>query len=199
MAYPAIEAPYGLRPIGLIGSRVYAGAFRQFPIASGSATPIFNGDVVRIASNGTVVKETGTSSATPVGVFLGCSYTDPVFGKVFRQHYPGGVTAADIMAHVCDDPDTLFKVAVVSSGTTIASVTRTVVGNNTSLVQNAGNAVTGNSAVAASASTATTATLPLRIVDVVEETHVPGDPAAYTEVIVKWNFGMHQYQNATGV
>jgi len=78
-------------------------------------------------------------------------------------------------------------------------VNRTAVGNNSALVQNAGNTTNGNSRVAISATTATTNTLPVRIIDVVPETAQAANPGNYTEVIVKWNFGMHQYENATGV
>ena len=199
MTYPSVDAPYGLIPINLIGGQVFAGATRQIPIAASSATAIFYGDVVRLADTGTLAKDTGTSAATPVGVFLGCSYTDPVFGKTFRQFYPGGVTATDIQAYVQDDPDALFKVAVVSSGTTISFVNRTSVGNNAVLVQNAGSTFNGNSRVAVSSTTATTSTWPVRIIDVVPETTTTGNPGSFTEVIVKWNQGMHQYLNPTGV
>lgn len=199
MAYPSVSAPYGLIPINLIGGQVFAGATRQIPIASGSATAIFFGDVVELNSSGTLSKSTGTDAATPVGVFLGCSYTDPTFGKVFRQYYPASTTASDIMAYVEDDYDALFKVAVVSSGTTISYVNRTAVGNNAVLVQNSGSTVNGNSKVAVSSTTATTSTWPVRIIDVVPETAIAGYPGSYTEVIVKWNAGMHQYTNPTGV
>ena len=199
MAYPSVDAPYGLIPINLIGGQVFAGATRQIPIATNSSTAIFYGDVVKLGSTGTLEKDTGTSAATPVGVFLGCSYTDPVFGKTFRQFYPGTTNISDVMAYVVDDPDTLFKVAVVSSGTTIGTVTRTAVGNNAVLVQNAGNTATGNSKVAVSATTNTTSTFPVRIVDVISETSPAGNPGSYTEVVVKWNQGMHQYLNPTGV
>ena len=199
MAYPAVEAPYGLLPINLIGGQVFAGSTRQIPIVSASATAIFYGDLVRLADTGTVTKDTGTSAATPVGVFLGCTYTDPTFGKTFRQFYPGAVTASDITAYVLDDPDALFKVAVVSSGTTMSFVSRTSVGNNAVLVQNAGSTATGNSRVAISSTTATTSTFPVRIIDVVPETATAGNPGSFTEVIVKWNQGMHQYLNPTGI
>ena len=199
MSYPSVDAPYGLIPINLIGGQVFAGATRQIPIAASSATAIFYGDVVRLADTGTLAKDTGTNAATPVGVFLGCSYTDPVFGKTFRQFYPGGVTATDIQAYVQDDPDALFKVAVVSSGTTISFVNRTAVGNNAFLVQNSGSTANGNSRVAVSSTTATTSTWPLRIIDVIPETTTAGNPGSYTEVVVKWNQGMHQYLNPTGV
>jgi hypothetical protein len=199
MAYPTVSAPYGLIPINLIGGQVFAGATRQIPIATNSATAIFYGDVVRLADTGTLAKDTGTDAATPVGVFLGCSYTDPVFGKTFRQFYPGTTNITDVMAYVQDDPDALFKVAVVSSGTTIGTVTRTAVGNNAVLVQNSGNTANGNSRVAIDDTTATTSTWPVRIIDVVPETSPAGNPGSYTEVIVKWNQGMHQYLNPTGV
>ncbi len=199
MAYPSVSAPYGLIPINLIGGQVFAGATRQIPINSGSATAIYYGDVVKLGSDGTLSKDAGTDAATPVGVFLGVSYTDATYGKTFRQYYPGSVTASDISAYVQDDPDALFKVAVVSSGTTIGYVNRTSVGNNAVLVQNAGSTVNGNSKVAIDDTTATTSTWPVRIIDVVPETATAGNPGSYTEVIVKWNQGMHQYLNPTGV
>ena len=215
MAYPTVSAPYGLKPVNLIGGQVNAGSTRQIPIASGYATSIFNGDVVKLSSDGVLVKETGTTTATPVGVFMGVSYTDPVLKyKIFSQYYPADTVASDIVAYVVDDPDALFKVAVVSGTTVVAGVGRTVVGNNVALVQNAGDANTGNSAVAVlSTSAATTVSLPIRIIDVVPET--VDSSGNYTEVIVKWNApyftlaegapntitfaGGHQYLNPLGV
>jgi hypothetical protein len=198
MAYPTVSAPYGLIPINLVGGRVFAGATRQIPIAASSATAIYFGDVVDLNSDGVLAKETGTATATPVGVFLGCTYTDPTYGATFRQYYPGNVTATDIVAYVVDDPQALFKVAVCTAGsTTINAVSRTAVGNNTALVQNTGSTVTGNSKVAVSVTTATDSTLPVRIIDVIPET--ANSLGSYTEVIVKWNAGMHQYDNPTGV
>lgn len=208
MAYPTVNGPYGLIPINLIGGQVFAGATRQIPIATNSSTAIYFGDVVKLNNGGTLDKETGTTTATPVGVFLGCSYTDPTFGKTFRQWYPGTTNITDVVAYVEDDPDALFKVAVVTSNsapTTIDYVTRTNVGNNAILTQAAGNTTTGNSRVAIGATTATTNTWPVRIIDVVPETAIAGYPGSYTEVIVKWNepttgaVGGHQYRQATGV
>ena len=179
MAYPTVSGPYGLIPINLIGGQVFAGATRQIPIASGSATAIYYGDVVKLNSDGTLDKDTGTDSATPVGVFLGCSYVDPTYGLTFRQYYPGALTNSTITAYVQDDPDALFKVAVVSSGTTIGYVNRTSVGNNAVLVQNSGSTTTGNSAVAIDNTTATTSTWPVRVIDVVPETAFAGYPGSY--------------------
>jgi hypothetical protein len=199
MAYPTVSGPYGLKPVNLIGGQVFAGATRQIPIASAYNTNLLNGDLVKIVSSGTLEKDAGTTTATPVGVFLGCRYTDPNLGyELYSQYFPANTVAGDIVAYVADDPDQLYKVAVVSGTTVIAGVGRTVVGNNMSLVQNAGSTQSGNSKVAVlSSSAATTNTLPIRVIDVVTETASAAD--TYVELIVKFNWGMHQYQNATGV
>lgn len=197
MAYPSVSGPYGLIPINLIGGQVFASATRQIPIATNSSTAIYFGDVVKLSSTGTADKDTGTNAATPVGVFLGCSYTDPTYGKTFRQYYPGTTNVTDVVAYVQDDPDALFKVAVVSTGTNISYVTRANVGENAVLVQTAGSTITGDSKVAVSSTTGTTSTWPIRIIDVISETQ--SSAGSYTEIVVKWNQGMHQYLNPTGV
>jgi hypothetical protein len=89
----------------------------------------------------------------------------------------------------------LVKVAVVSSGTTIAPLGRAAVGQNTSVILNSGNTTTGNSAQAIDDTTDITATLPIRIIDVVPETATGAD--AFVEMIVKIN--THTYNNTTGI
>jgi|TARA_R110000824_G_scaffold365060_2_gene553544 hypothetical protein len=199
MAYPTVSAPYGLKPVNLIGGQVFAGATRKFKIASGYAANLLYGDVVKIINDGTIEKDTGTATATPVGVFLGVSYTDPGQNQpIWKQYWPTGTVASDAMAFVCDDPDQLFRVAVTAAGSsTISSVARTAIGNNSALIQGTGSTITGDSAVSISATTATTNTLPIRIIDIVPDTATAAD--TYVEVIVKWNFGMHQYERALGV
>jgi hypothetical protein len=201
MAYPTIDKPYGLRPVNLIGGQVFSGATRQMEIASGYATSIFYGDLVKRVSDGTIEKDTGTTTATPCGVFLGVSFTNSSTGQVQQQQfYPASQSiksGTQIFAVVADDPDTLFQVAVVSGTTVITGVGISAIGNNSTLVQNAGSATTGNSAVAILAATATTNTLPIRIIDVVRDTATAADN--FPEVIVKINFGMHQYNAALGV
>jgi hypothetical protein len=148
-----------------------------------------------------IEKDTGTATATPCGVFLGVQFTNGSTGQVQQQQfYPASQSiksGTQIFAVVADDPDTLFQVAVVSSGTTITGVGISAIGNNTTLVQNAGSTTTGNSAVAVTATTAVTATLPIRIIDVVRDTATAADN--FPEIIVKINATMHQYNNATGI
>jgi hypothetical protein len=199
MAYPTVSAPYGMVPVNLLGGQVYAGQTRQLPIGSGETTAIFYGDVVTLNSAGNITKEAGTSSATTIGVFLGCTYVDPNTSQpVFKQYYPGGLSVSGMKAYVQDDPDQLYKVAVVSTGTTIGFLTQAAVGKNVSLVQNTGSTTTGDSKNAVLNTTDTETTLPIRVVDVVPETAIANYPGSYTEVIVRFNFGISLYENATG-
>ena len=201
MAYPTVSAPYGLKPVNLIGGQVFAGSTRLMQIASGYATNIFYGDLVQRVAGGTIEKDVGTTTATPCGIFLGVSFTNSSTGQVQQQQfYPASQaikSGTQIFAVVADDPDTLFQVAVVSSGTTISGVGITAIGNNATLVQNAGSTTSGNSAVAILDSTATSGSLPIRVIDVVRDTATAADN--FPEVIVKINATMHQYNNATGV
>ena len=202
MAYPTVSAPYGLKPVNLIGGQVFAGATRQMQIASGYATNIFYGDLVKRISDGTIEKDTGTSTATPCGVFLGVSFTNASTGQVQQQQYYPASTpikaGTKIFAVVADDPDTLFQVVSCSSTTTVAAMGISAIGNNIALIQNTGSTITGNSAVAIDEGTQnTTSSLPIRIIDVVRETATGAD--SFVEFIVKINATMHQYNNSTGV
>jgi len=201
MAYPTVSAPYGLKPVNLIGGQVFAGSTRLMQIASGYATNIFYGDLVKRISDGTIELDSGTTTATPCGIFLGVQFTNGSTGQVQQQqYYPASQaikSGTQIFAVVADDPDTLFQVAVVSGTTVITGVGISAIGNNATLVQNAGSTTTGNSAVAILATTATTSSLPIRIIDVVRDTATAAD--VFPEVIVKINATMHQYNNSTGV
>ena len=203
MAYPTVSAPYGLKPINLIGGQVFAGATRQIVITNttgtGYGTSIFYGDVVKLASDGTLQVDAGTTTATPVGVFLGCQYTSATTGQLtFSQYYPASLavkSGSTILAFVADDPDQLFKVVLVTgttaddatSGLLPAYLGRTIIGSNAQLVQNTGSTVTGDSKVGiySAAGATTTATLPIRIIDVVPDT--ANSSGNFCEVIVKWN------------
>ena len=198
MAYPTVSAPFGLQPINRIDGMPYAGAIRQIPVAAGFGTAIFDGDTVVINSDGYLVKSTTTDSGNIVGVCVGGQYVNSSNQTVQGQFIPAlASTSTNLaLAYVVDDPMALFKVAVVTSGTTMGTAGRTVVGSNLALVLNAGNTTTGNSAFAVTLTGAgTTATIPIRVIDVVPETATAAD--TFTELLVKIN--THQYNNTTGV
>jgi len=194
-------APYGLKAVNLVGGQPYAGSTRQLKIASGYASNIFNGSVVSIVAAGTVeiVSEVGSNAdafpAGTVGVFVGCSYTDPsTKQKLFSQYWPTGTVASDAVAYVIDDPDVVFQ---IQADDTLA---QTALGINIPVVNpTAGSTTTGNSTMAADASAiAVTNTLAFKIIDFVDSTTSSvGD--TYTDILVKFNPLSHAYTNGTGI
>ena len=201
--------PTGFLPVNLLGGRVYSGATRSIPIASGYAQNIGFGDLVTIASSGTIERVDTSSGAkaafasAPVGIFVGCNFTDPTLKyKLFDQNWVSGTVASDAVAVIVDDPDAVFQVTLTNgSGTqyTASAATQSNVGNNigyyqpSTLVNAAGNStVSGNLA-----SANTTSTLPWRIVAVVPESVL--SDGTFTQVQVIYNFGLHFYRQATGI
>ena len=187
MAYPVVSAPYGLKPINLIGGQVFAGSTREYAIANGYNTNIFYGDFVGLTrGNLQRISVTSGSLGTLAGVFLGCSYTNPVTKqKQFSQYWPAGTAAGDAVAIVCDDPDTVFKAVICSSGTTVASGARAMIGQNLAMINNTGLTSTGNSLNALAAPTdtpATTDSLPIRVLGLVTDTVVSLGTATYSSI-----------------
>ena len=219
MAYPTVDKPYGLKPINLIGGQVFAGATRQRRIASGASSIGF-GDPVIFVNDGTVAVSTSTTTAPATGfagVFLGCQFVSSVTGQpTWSQAWISGTSVKAntfIYAYVCEDPDQLFQVAVVT-GTTVVSTTSgleyTNINNNVALVANTLNTTTNDSQQGILLSSANvTATLPVRIVDLVPDTaFVSGGTTYYPEAIVKFNApyvsgqtvaGGHAYYNPVGL
>jgi hypothetical protein len=192
---PAYTKPFGFQPVNLIGGRVNAGSTREVPISANFATKIRYGDLVTIAS-GVIARDTATTAFTSggvLGVFLGCSYTDATMGKVFRQNWIASTVASDAVAIVCDDPQMIFRVAYVSSGTTVTGLTyANAVGKNVRVYANDTSTVTSDAAVGA---IATTSTLPYRVIDVDRDSWTG---SLYSALLVTYNFGNHAYQQATG-
>ena len=195
MAYPTVDAPYGLQPINSVDGKPYAGATRLLPIASTYNTAIFNGDIVRVAAGGTIEKSTVTVDSTTAaanntyGVFMGVQYVNAQGQTVQGQYYPGNAAATSAVAYVVDDPMAAFKVAVTFSGNaTVTTVNQSIIGTNMS-VRNpgTGNNITGDSVVSVYATTAegNAAALPVRVVEVVPATATSA--GAFTEVVVKLN------------
>jgi hypothetical protein len=206
-------APYGLRPVNLIGGQPYAGSTRLIKIASGYGANLFFGQPVRVGGDGTIIAAAVTSTAPDTGVtgvFVGCTYTDPNLKiKVFKQYWPTGTVASDAFAYVVDDPDVVFQLQADGA------VSQSALGENIGLNASSGDTATGNSTTSGNAGAATTgspftgtatSSLPLRIVGFVESTtSTVGD--AYTDLLVKFNApyfdtdklkGGHSYDQAVG-
>lgn len=185
MAYPVIDAPYGLKPVNLIGGQPFAGSTRELPIQYAYSTNIFYGDWVVVTrgfvNRASVAAGTGVNQVN--GIFMGCSYTSPTTKqKIFSQYWPASTTAGDAVAYIADDPDTVFKAVVCSATTVIASGAKAMIGQNLSMINNTGSVNTGNSAnaVLAPVDTPVTTILPLRCVGVVPDTAVSLGTATFS-------------------
>ena len=163
MAYPTVSAPYGYKPVNLIGGQVFSGSTRMYPVAYNNSAAIFYGDPVVLSNGYAVIPSLPVSSTNViVGVFLGCSYTNPATKqKLFSQYLPANTLAGDIVAIVADDPDVVLRCAVTASaGSTVVSSANSInVGSNmlgnSSVV---GSIATGNSSNGVIAATAAGAT-----------------------------------------
>ena len=187
MAYPVVSAPYGLKPINLIGGQVFAGSTRDYPITNAYATNIFYGDYVGL-SRGEIVRlsvSTGTAG-NQSGIFLGCRFTNPLTKQLtFSQYWPASTAAGDAVAIVLDDPDAVFKGVVCSATTVIASGARALIGQNLAMINNTGSTTSGdskNAILAPSATPATTSSLPVRVLGLVSDSAVSLGNATYTSI-----------------
>jgi hypothetical protein len=176
------DAPFGLRP-----SRTSISSQQQnrYRIASGYATAIFQGDLVAMVTGGGIERVAAGGSGLILGVFNGCNYTDPTTGKpTWSNYYPGSVAAADIIADVIDDPNATFEVQA-NAAFPVADLA-----GNFDIVDNSpvGDTTSGGSRMELDVTTgATTATLPLKAIDISQDPENSDVSSANTNVIVKIN------------
>ena len=172
------DAPFGLRPVKSSTSSQRQNRYR---IASGYNTNIFQGDLVTVATNGTVVRVAAGDNALCLGVFNGCQYTDPTTSEtVFSNFYPASTNASDIIAFIIDDPDVVFEVQA-DAAFPIADL----FGNFDIVYTTAGSTATGISGAelkVADGGTATT--LSIKAIDISEDPDNDDVSSANTNVYV---------------
>jgi hypothetical protein len=188
---------YGLRPIGLVGSASNSTGVTQYEIASNNTNAIYQYGIVVPTANGVIDYAGATDGGTTqaLGVLMGVEYQDSVQKKpVFLNYWPGsGSVSVDtnypVKAFVADDPNQLFKVASDASLTDRATALATVFANaslGTSARTGSTNTGSSDSALSVS-SVATTATLPLRIVGILDDVSNSDYTAAGIPLIVRLN------------
>lgn len=187
--------PSGAQPISQLGQGYNTQGFSSYSIASAYDTNIFYGDFVILVTAGTIEKSVATSAfegTGAIGVFVGCTYTDPVLNyKLHSQFWPANTVASDAEAYVVDDPNALFLMQ--ASG----SIPQTALGAGADIVQTAGTTNIGKSRNAVNSTLPSlAATNPLRIVDFYRgpESAV-GD--SFTDLIVRIN--VHALRSTTGI
>lgn len=205
-----VAAPYGLKPISLIGGQSFTGGtIREYLMTTNNTAAIFNGDLVQlgaaVAGQPTVVAATPTTSTAGIaGVCVGVRYQlagQQLGYPLYAQYLPANAVTAgytNIFIRVVEDPDQLYQVQ--SQG----SVGYGSIGKTVALANFGGSTTTGNSTVALSSTIANTSALAVKIVDLVNASstfggNFPSNPGdAYTDCIVKLNFGVHQYYQSAG-
>ena len=173
------ESAYGLRPIGMVGSGVNSTGITEYEIASNNTNAIFNGAIVVPLTTGFIDQAGATNGGTTqaLGVLTGVMYQDATQKKpVWLNYWPGsGGVSVDtnypVRVYVADNPNQLFQCSSDAS-TTDRATAQGLVFANTDLGTSArtGSTDTGASNSQMSvANAAATATLPLRIVGIVND------------------------------
>ena len=193
-----IDAPFGFRQVGGLGSRPTSNGTSQYKIASGQTAAMYAGDVVCLAGSGGLKVEGGTTvtaghvgpsetdAARNVGIFNGCLYEDPTTNKpTFQNYWPGDVAAA-ADAFIYDDPDDLFEVQ------TAGTHTQAVVGQACDMVYAAGSTVTNGRSKEELLGTASASGM-FAVLRLSEDPSNNDVSSANSNWIVKFNTGQHVY------
>lgn len=160
------NAPFGLRPMGTVNGQPYSGAVRAYSVAAGDGTAIYIGDAVKLAGTTQIIN--GSPYSDVVIAATGDVLVGAVVGVLpaTRDSLTYRAASTQRILLVADDPNQLFEVAQGSGGT---ALTANDVGLNADLSVVAGSAITGYSgSVVNNATEATTNTLDLKIVSIVD-------------------------------
>ena len=193
-----IDAPFGFRQVGGLGSRPTSNGTSQYKIASGQTAAMYAGDVIALAGSGGLKVEGGTTvtagyvgpsetdASRNVGIFNGCLYEDPTTNKpTFQNYWPGDVAAA-ADAFIYDDPDDLFEVQ------TAGTHTQAVVGQACDMVYTAGSTVTNGRSKEELLGTASASGM-YAVLRLSEDPSNSDVSSANSNWIVKFNTGQHVY------
>ena len=175
------DASFGLKPVRMMGGSPYSGGQSRYRIAANYGTSIFQGDLVMQVTGGSVEIHADGGTVPIVGVFNGCMYTDPTTSEqIFSNYYPASTNAADIIAFIHDDPNTVFEVQADDT-----FPVADLFGNFDIVYTNSGSTYTGISGAELDVTTGATATsLPLKAIDVSQDPDNSDVASANTNVLV---------------
>ena len=175
------DAAFGMRPVKRIGGTPYTGGQSRYRIAANYGTAIFQGDMVMQVTGGGVEVHADGGTVPIIGVFNGCSYTDPTTKEqVFKNYYPASTNASDIIAYVIDDPMVIFEIQCNA-----AFPVADLFGNFDIVYTSSGSTTTGMSGAELNVSDgATTATLSLKCIDISEDPENSDVSSDATNVLV---------------
>ena len=190
------DTSYGLRPLSRQGSSVSSTGLTEYRIASDNSNPIYQGMAVIPLAAGVIddLQAAAGGNVAICGVFGGCEYVSSTTGKpVFSNYWPGSGADSNhpVKAFLYDDPNQLFRIAtsnVVAAANTEAEIRAAVFANIAFATGNSGSTTTGVSSATADLNTiATTNTLALRIMGVLDDPANADFTAAGIPLIVRIN------------
>ena len=187
------NAPFGLRPLRTLSGQT---SFSPRTIIAGidnaDTQAIYKGDMLKLLSTGYVAQWTATTAVSQfAGVFWGCRYVSISQGKqIYNNIYPGNDAASDVDVFMIPATGTepmLFQIQTNSTGVALADRFA-----NFDITVGSGNAYTTLSgSVLDVSSLNTTATLPLRLVELWSDDQITGTPGtqagAYNWAVVMAN------------
>jgi hypothetical protein len=186
------NTPMGLRPVGTLGSGIYAGKLKTYATSTSDTTAIGIGDPV-------IMSGTGDADGTPVVTRLTQAGTTAIVGAVvgvvpnpadLNVNYRKGSTNTKVL--VDTDPNTIYEIADSSTAQTTC-IAITDIGNNNTLAMGTVDTTTGNGRTVLGTTIGTTTTLNVKILGLSPKVgNAVGDYAKYLVVI-----NNHQFRAGT--
>lgn len=188
---PNTNTPKGLIPARGVNNQYVSGGLRTYSHKASDSTALFIGDPVKLAGTSSTIN--GISTPDVVRAATGDVLCGVVVGMVAatRDTPLYGAASTAYQLYVDDDPNTLFEIQDINSGT---ALTADDVGLNINFVAGSGSTATGFSGFTIDNTTeATTNTLDLKIVDIVNRADNDITGVAAAKYLVRMN--RHQYVN----
>jgi hypothetical protein len=187
------NTPMGLVPVRGVNSQTVTGGPRLYSHAAGDGTALYRGDPVKIAGtaqtiNGVTTQDVVRAATGDVicGVFMGVL-------PATRDSTVYGAASTAYQCFVDDDPNSLFEMQDLSTGTALTSAD---VGLNVDFVAGTGSTVTGWSGFTLNNATeATTNTLDLKLIEIVNRVDVD-NTSSPLRFLVRINRHLHANQVA---
>lgn len=134
----------GFQVYSSVGTGAGSAPTMTYKIANNEATNIFEGDLVKMVNDGTVVAASTVADVAIAGVFVGCEYTDSNGQRQWSNKYVDTIARDDTIAYVNSNPFQIYKLKC-ANGDVDTTITRTEVGLRFDVEYNAGNTTTGKS------------------------------------------------------
>jgi hypothetical protein len=163
---PNLDTPRGFKPTRMVTGQPYSGAMTPYKIASGYATAIYSGDMVKLVTAGTIEKAAVTEQIR--GVAHGFKWVQADGVVRISPYWPAGTVtlgAQPAEAYIVDDPEVVFEASFTGAATvpTIA-----LIGSTFDAVDAGGSAASGLSGQGIGIGTTAATAKPWRFFEFVE-------------------------------